>query len=381
MWLRRFLPTPTENQSNKVNETPLVSIILPARNEAHQIARCVKSLLEQDYPRFEVIVVDDCSDDGTPAIVLRLAEGDKRLRLVQGVPLPEGWMGKAHAAYQGFRRATGQWLLFTDADTEHAPCLLSGVMSLVLERRASFATVMARQVNPTFGVYFTNLAVFIYIFMMFVGSRGFSNPKSRQSLVNGQYLLFWRGAYEAIGTHEAVRHYSSTDVSLGYLAKLDGWNPILIDGSEGMRTTMYRNFREAFSGWSRSLVNGNWTALGPVLGTVALILTATGMCLLWINPWIGLARSLLTPEGTGVLVSGLQILPGIAILRMVGGNWVKAIRDSLLAPFSFVLFFGIAVSGLARASIRRGTLWKGRVVRTRHRLPRWKPKPARTTNR
>ena len=383
-WLRhprRPLPTVTQVQWNKADELPLVSVIVPARNEAHHISCCVQSLLAQDYPRFEVIVVDDCSDDGTSAIVSRLAERDKRLRLVQGALLPEGWMGKAHAVYQGYRQAAGEWLLFTDADTEHAPCLLSGVMSLVLESRAAFATVIPQQLHPTFGVYLTNLGVFTYLFMMVIDPRGFSNPRSRQSLVNGQYLLFSREAYEAIGTHEAVRLYSSTDVSLGYLAKLDGWVPILIDGHEGMRTTMYRSFCEAFLNWSRSLVNGSWTALGPVLGTVALLLTTIGLCLFWINPWIDLASSLLTLDSTGILVSSLQVMAGITMLRIVSGHWVTAIKNGLLAPFSFVLFLAMAVSGLARASIRRGTVWKGRVVRTRHRLPPWKPKPARTANR
>ena len=390
MWVRRSPPKATQVRRNPADEFPLVSIIVPARNEAHHIACCVQSLLAQDYPRFEVIVVDDCSDDGTSAIVSRLAERDKRLRLVQGAPLPEGWMGKAHAVYQGYRQAGGEWLLFTDADTEHAPCLLSGVMSLVLESRAAFATVIPQQLHPTFGVYLTNLAVFTYLFMMIIDPRGFANPRSRQSLVNGQYLLFSREAYEAIGTHEAVRHYSSTDVSLGYLAKLDGWVPILIDGREGMRTTMYRSFREAFSNWSRSLVNGSWTALGPVLGTMALLLTTIGMYLFWINPWIGLASSLLALKSTGILVSSLQVLAGITVLRIASehwmtatksGYWMIAIKNGLLAPFSFVLFLAMAVSGLARASIRRGTVWKGRVVRTRHRLPPWKPNPPRTANR
>ncbi len=378
MWLGRPILAPTPGHRSKTDETPLVSIILPARNEAHQIGRCLQSLLRQDYPRFEVIVVDDCSDDDTSAIVSQSAEGDRDLTLVQGVPLPEGWMGKAHAAYQGYRRAAGQWLLFTDADTEHDPCLLSGVMSHVLESRASFATVMTRQIHPTFGVYLVNLAVLTYIYMICLDPRGFSNPRSRQSLVNGQYLLFSREAYEAIGTHKAVRHYSSTDVSLGYLAKLDGWCPVLIDGRQEIQTTMYRGFPEAFSGWSRSLVNGNWTAFGPVLGTVALMVTAVGMCLFWISPWIGLAGNLIDLQGKGVLLKGLHILAGITLLKVGSGHWGKAMRDGLLAPFAFTLFLSIAASGLLTACIRGGTVWKERLVRTRHRLPPWKPRPVRT---
>ena len=168
-----------------------MSIIVPARNEADQIAACVCSLLDQDYPRFEVIVVDDCSEDGTGALVAQMAETDTRLTMVRGTPLPEGWMGKAHACYQGYCRAQGDWLLFSDADTEHASFLLSGVMAHVLDSVGSFATVLARQRHPTFGVYLANLAVFTYIFMV-VDRKGFTNPRSRQSLVNGQFLLFSR---------------------------------------------------------------------------------------------------------------------------------------------------------------------------------------------
>ena len=377
-WLGQPIPAPASGRRSRTDEAPLVSIILPARNEAHQIARCLQSLLRQDYPRYEVIVVDDCSEDDTSAVVSQLAEQNRNLTLVSGAPLPEGWMGKAHAACQGYRRAAGQWLLFTDADTEHDPGLLSGVMAQVLESRASFATALTGQVHPTFGVYLVNLAVLTYLHMCFLDPRGFSNPKSRQSLVNGQYLLFSREAYEAVGTHEAVRHYSSTDASLGYLAKLDGWRPLLVDGRQQIRTTMYRDFREAFSGWSRSLVNGNWTALGPVLGTVALTLTAAGMGLFWILPWIGLAGNLVDPQGPGALLKLLWILAGIALLKVESGHWGKAMRDGLLAPLAFSLFLSIVAGGLAAASIRRGTVWKDRLVRTRHGLPPWKPGPART---
>ena len=383
-WFRRPrlpLPSGIRGKPNEADVLPLVSVIVPARNEAHNIARCVQSLLAQDYPRFEVIVVDDRSEDGTLAIVARLEKKDKRLRLIRGVPLPEDWMGKAHAVHQGYRVAAGEWLLFTDADTEHEPFLLSGVMSLVLESRSDFATVISRQMHPTFGVRLTNLAVFTYLFTMVIDVRRFSNPRSRNSLVNGQYLLFSREAYESIGTHESVRHYSSTDASLGYLAKLDGWIPIMIDGHEGLRTTMYRSFREAFSNWSRSLVNGNWTTLGPIHGTAALLLAAIGMCLFWIYPWIELASSLLALDSTGTLVGGLQVLAGITLLRFLGGQWLSVIRNGLLAPVSVALFLAMTVSGLARSGIRRGTVWKGRVVRTRRKLPPWKPGPPRAAKR
>lgn len=354
-------------------QVPLVSIIVPARNEAQNIEACLRSLLSQDYPRFEVILVDDCSEDDTAAIASRVAAADHRLHVVRGEPVSEGWMGKAHALDQGYRRARGEWLLFTDADTEHAPHLLSGVMAHVLGSDAGFATVIGDQRHPTFGAYLANLAVFTYIFM-FVDPKAWSRPRSRQSLVNGQYLLFSRKAYLSIGTHAAVRQYSSTDVSLGYLAKMQGWVPLLIDGRGALTTTMYRDFTDAFGGWSRSTVNGSWTVLGPFWGSLALLVATALLSLFWIGPWVGLAAGLVTLDRLGLAVSSLQLLAGFTLLAVARQRVAPAVLDTLLMPLSYANFIVIVVVGLTRACLRGGTMWKGRVVRTSRRLPPWRPK-------
>ena len=210
------MPTVEPDQAAQFTNPPLISIIVPARNEAPHIATCVRSLLAQDYPNVEIIVVDDGSTDETGTLVGELAKGNSKLTMIRGVPLPEGWMGKAHACYQGYAQAKGKWLLFTDADTEHASFLLSGVMAVVSQRGASVATVIGQQRHPTFPVYLVNLAVFTYIDLV-VEFKKMMDPRSPQSLVNGQYLVLSREAYETIGTHAAVRSFSSTDVSLGYL--------------------------------------------------------------------------------------------------------------------------------------------------------------------
>lgn len=383
VWYRRQqqpeqpLPAVTPALKSQVAGLPLVSIIVPARNEAPRIARCLRSLLAQDYPHLEVIVVDDCSDDETGTIASEFAEQDPRLTIIQGAPLPSGWMGKAHAVYQGYKRSRGEWLLFTDADTEHAPYLLSAAMTHVLGSSAAFATMLAQQRHPSPGVYLANLAVFTYIFLV-VRPKEFTDPTSRQSLVNGQYLLFWRPAYEAIGTHEAVRQYSSTDVSLGYLAKSDGWLPLMIDGRPALQTTMYETFSDAVAGWSRSLVNGIWTALGPPAGSLALVAITVGLWLFWVDPWLRLLHGAWTATPQIVLVASLQLLAGLALLRLRCAGWTRTILDTLLMPIALLLFTLMVGIGLVRANLHQGTIWKGRVVRTAQRLPAWNPKPART---
>ena len=374
-WSRQrgvVLPTVGEGHTAPLPDPPLVSVIVPARNEAPHVATCIRSLLEQDYSNFEIIVVDDGSTDGTGALIEELTKRNSKLTLIQGAPLPEGWMGKAHACYQGYTRAKGSWLLFTDADTEHAPYLLSDVMAAVREQDASVATVIGQQRHPTFAVYLVNLAVFTCMDLT-LDLKKLMDPRSPQSLVNGQYVLFSREAYEAIGTHAAVRSFSSTDVSLGYLAKLQGWVPIFLKTETGLSTTMYRSFSEAFHGWTRSVVNGSWTALGPVLGSVGLLLLTTGLWLLWVDPWWRWMRSVIEGHSAGLVITTLQILAGFVIIRLYRPTWVQAAKDTLLLPVAFVLFSTIVVVGLVKGWWYGGTVWKGRVVRTARGLPKWRP--------
>ena len=379
-WSRQcaiFIPELEDKQTPVTDENlPLVSIIVPARNEAHGIESCVRSLLDQDYTRLEVIAVDDRSEDGTGEILQRIVESDSRLKVIRGKPLAPGWMGKAHAIHQGYKEAKGDWLLFTDADTRHSPPLLSRVMSLVLPGPASLATVVGAQKPASFATWITGLAVFAYIFM--VGDRkGFADPRSRQSLVNGQYLLISREAYEAMGTHEALREYSSTDVSLGYLIKLNGYLPLAIRAGEDLQTRMYPTFADAYRGWSRSLVNGIWTWRGPKTGSAFLILITIGLLFFWVVPWLTWLDGLEKKNAAQATVGFSQILAVLAVLWMKSGRFIVALRDLFVMPWSFMIFMSMVATGLCGAWFRKGTVWKCRVVRTGKRLPPWNPAPPR----
>lgn len=355
--------------------SPFVSIILPARNEEDCIEACVRSLLAQDYERFEIIAVDDCSEDGTGAILARLAAEDDRLVVMQGTAVPPGWMGKAHAVVQGYRAARADWLLFTDADTVHAPWLLSAVMARLVGSHASFATALGWQRHPNRGIEVINLAVSTFVFLV-TDLRSLEQSRSRASLVNGQYLIFTREAYEAVGTHVAVRRYSSTDLSLGYLAKLQGWMPLLLMAGDGLETTMYRSTREAFHGWSRSLVNAAWTALGQGIGSAALVAALVGMLAVWLAPWILIWHGLVAGDFVDVSIGALIVLAGLCLMRL-RGRWWWALRAAAVMPVACLVLATMGSTGLARAWSRGGTIWKGRVVQTSHDLPPWQPRPPR----
>lgn len=375
LWYRQRatqIPRVPQGEPCQIEPPPLVSVIVPARNEAHQIAACVRSLLAQNYPRFELIVVDDRSEDGTGAILARLAAVDHRLTLVSGKPLPESWMGKTHALYQGYKVAKGDWLLFTDADTTHAPGLLAGVMVLLGHSSASCATMVGQQRSSSRGAALMNLSVCMGIFML-TDARKYRDPKSPVSTLAGQYIIFAREAYEAIGTHAAVQHFPSDDAALGYLAKLHGYLPLLIDAGDALQTTMYRTLTEAWRGWSRSMINNMWTVLGPGRGSVLLMILPVIMGLFWVAPWVLGISGMVRGDGRALTVGILQICAGLAVLHLAGRRWLPAIRDTMLMPLSVVVLMVMVWGGLAQAWYHGGMVWKGRIIRTRQRLPRWAP--------
>jgi chlorobactene glucosyltransferase len=351
---------------------PLVSIVVPARNEAARIERCVRSLLAQSYKHLEVIVVDDGSEDGTAAIVERLAAEDARLRLVRGAGLPDGWMGKAFAAVQGYERAVGEWLLFTDADTAHAPWLLSAAIARIHETPASFATTFGVQHDPSALAHLVSLAAHNYVFLTLDRGR-FENPRSPTAVVNGQYVLFARRAYEAVGTHAALRWFSSTDVSLGYLAKLQGWMPLFLDAGDGLTTTMFPSAGAAFLGWSRILANGMWTYYGRTMGSLVMMGVALGMTALWAGPWAALWRGVAAASPAAIGVAALELLAGALVMTLQLRSWRRALPGLVAMPVSSAILIAAAGVGVIQGWRRNGMIWKGRIVRTTARLPRWRP--------
>ncbi len=237
---------------------PSLSIIVPARNEERQIEACAQSLLAQRYRDFEVIVVDDCSNDRTPEILRRIALQDDRLRVVDGEPLPVGWVGKPWALVQGARQATGSWLLFTDADTFHYPESAASTVAAAIERKLDVLSLLTEQDLDTL----PERALMPSLFLTILGAIGpigdVADPrKPRVALFNGQYILASRKAYDAIGGHHAVRGEIAEDLELARRFKRDGRFGIALVGSEGIaHTRMYRSLGEIWRGFTKNFALG-----------------------------------------------------------------------------------------------------------------------------
>lgn len=228
-----------------------VSVIIPARNEEAGIASAVRSVAAQQGVR-EILVVDDQSQDRTGEILQGLKVELPSLRSIRIEALPEGWVGKPHALAAGARLAEGEWLLFTDADTEHLPGSLAALLGRAESAKADLLSVSPAQKTVAWWeksvipLVYTRLAR-LYRF------EEVSDPQSPAAAANGQYLLIRREVYERIGGHEAVRDKILEDVELARRVKGAGGRLVFLPGAEWVETRMYRSFVEMWRGWTKNL--------------------------------------------------------------------------------------------------------------------------------
>jgi chlorobactene glucosyltransferase len=240
-----------------------VSVIIPARNEEQNIERAVRSVLGQKGVR-EIVVVNDDSSDRTPEILARLEKEIPLLRSLRLDSLPEGWVGKNHAAAAGAGIAGGEWLLFTDADTEHLPGSLEAVLAHAETESADLLSLSPGQQTLTWWEKSVIPLVFVHLTRLYRFEE-VSDPASPAAAANGQYLLIRRKVYNSIGGHAALRAEILEDVELARRVKRAGGRLLFLPGASWVRTRMYRNFGEMWQGWSKNLYLLYGRKLRPML--------------------------------------------------------------------------------------------------------------------
>lgn len=230
-------------------QTPVVSVIIPARNEADCLGQCLASLVNQSAVVFEILVVDDHSTDRTGEI----ARSFPGVQVLEAVPLPSGWTGKSNALHCGVQLARGSWLLFTDADTTHKPGSLTRALAEAQERGADFLSYSPQQEVRSL----LEKAVMPLIFAELATTyrpAEVSDPKSAAAAANGQYILVARRAYEAAGGHAAVAGVILEDVALARRVKESGGRIFFRYGGDQVSTRMYRTPIQLIEGWTKNLV-------------------------------------------------------------------------------------------------------------------------------
>ena len=230
---------------------PLISILIPSRNEESDIVPCLESLRRQDYPNYEILVLDDNSSDNTAAVVEEIAAADPRVKLLRGEPLPQGWAGKPFACHQLASQARGSWLLFTDADTIHAPAMLRSALAYAHNNRLALlsgfplqhaVSLSQRVVIPV--MYFIMLSWFPLWWLQ--GSR-----KPKPGLAIGQFLFLSAQDYREIGGHEAVKSRILEDVWLGFEIARHGKRQATVDLSRVVGCRMYEGLGDLWEGFTK----------------------------------------------------------------------------------------------------------------------------------
>ncbi len=335
---------------------PLVSVIVPARDEATNIEACMRSILASAYGPFELVVVDDRSSDGTAQIVERVAgevSAGGRVRLVQGRELPDGWFGKQWAMVQGYRVARGELLVFTDADTRHHPELLGRAVQALESERVALVTVLSRQEMVTFWERLVQPHV-LFVLAARVGDVRRVNRTRVEwdAIANGQFILTPRAAYETAGTHEAVKHSVVDDMALAQAYVRHHLDIFLTYGEEYMSTRMYSSLTGILEGWTKNLATGVPLAFPPWPGLRRAVPYVMWLpALLWIVPPVLWALFGWTWAAATTVIA---LVLWLAVYRVAGAP----LRYALLYPIGAAIVAFIMMRSALRGS--RRVEWRGR---------------------
>lgn len=351
------------DSKDTVAKAPLISVCVPARNEERNIDACVEALLAQTYPNLEIIVVNDHSTDATPEIIERYARQDDRLRIVTGADLPQGWAGKPHALYQAAAAAHGEWLCFVDADTFLAPQALASCYARAIETRADLFTILTFQIMGTFWEK-TVLPLVMTALSTGFSPRRVNDPKRKDAIANGQFILIKRSVYDAIGGHERIKDQIVEDKAISEQVKWNGYRLIIADGMSVARTRMYTSLPEMWEGWTKNIYLGLREQLTllwlGVLGAVLSVVTAAFLPLwpllgcFWYSQGGG-------PAALAVIVEAIMLWGMLIYMRArVAHNMRISCWYALTTPLGAAVFAAMMLTSAWKVLSGRGVTWRGR---------------------
>lgn len=349
-------------------DAPLLtlSVIIPARNEEDCVGECVRSLTVQEEEgwklgcEWEILVVNDASTDRTREI----AAGFAGVTVTDAPRLEKGWTGKANACWSGYQRSRGAWLLFTDADTVHAPGRLRLAMIEAERHGAGMLSYSPRQIVQGLAQRALMPLIFSDLAVTYAPAK-VNDPATRVAAANGQFLLVRRDAYEKMGGHAAVKGAVLEDVELASLAKRRKLGLRFRSAPEAVSARMYRSFGAMVEGWTKNLalLFGN----APMLAGMRLLElgVVVGVPLLaWFLWWL---RS--QPHGMNAGVLGTPMATAALVLVWLRALWglygrvVKsgfAFWDCVLAPLGIPLYAWLLWGSWFRVTVLKQVVWKGR---------------------
>jgi chlorobactene glucosyltransferase len=336
---------------------PRISVLVPARNEEACIGKCASCLLSQDYPDYQLIILDDNSTDRTWEILEEHAAGDTRLKLMKGTPLPDDWLGKHWACHQLAQNADGELLLFVDADTYHQPGMLRGAASAMLAENASLISALPRQEVVSWA---EKLSIPAFYLGMLCGVPLELTRLQRNPLlfaVLGQFLMFRREAYDAVGGYASVRQNIVDDIAIGRRVHSMGMKYQLMDGNGVVSCRMYHNLEQVWKGLTKS------TFATFNFDPYFLVLMWTLVVIFFISPIVMLCLGLAIPgmPRETTLLAGLAVLLTLVLWGVSHHRFHFPLWLVLIYPLSAIFMTVIAVASMV-LTLQGKARWKDRLM-------------------
>ncbi len=343
--LYNLITNPVLKYRTRSDIRPLVSVLIPARNEEKILERMLYTVAQQTYRNIEIIVLDDQSEDRTRKIAESVAHIEPRLRVLTGKKLPDGWTGKNWACHQLSQEARGELLLFVDADVKLAPEAISCAVAAMNEKQASMLSIFPTQIMQSFGERLV-VPLMNWLLLSFLPLRmvaGSSHPKFVAA--NGQFILIKRVSYKTIGGHKAVRDNVVEDMEIARSLKRAGDRIMTLLGGELISCRMYTGLENAVNGFTKNFYAGFNTS--KTLFTPMLLL----LLIVFLGPFVA------------VIENGLFVYPIILIL--LNRTFISIVSkqslfyNTLLHPVQMLLMTIIGFRSIEAYS-KGQIVWKGR---------------------
>jgi len=339
-----------------VSDGPRVSVILPARNEAANIGACLEGLVNQTYENYDIVVIDDNSEDDTPQIVARHAADDPRITLVAGRPVPASWNGKQFACHQGVRQATGELLFLTDADVRHRPDSIARAVGQMQAQDAHFLSGYVRQEIGSLGealiVPMTYIMTSLLLPLRLLTTRFFPS----WGFAIGQYMLIRRDALDEIGGYESIKDSLVEDMALSRAVRAAGRPTVFVDAQASATCRMYDGYTDAFRGFAKSVFGA---VGGRAIVMAGLVVAVSTLIVLPFYQW-----------ATDMVSGGIAHYPSAVPVILFILVWSLTLADrglrpyhALIYPIAFANLVLLGIVSTLRTGFGRGIEWKGRLVR------------------
>ena len=351
--------------SKQLKYFPLVSVILPVRNEGRNIRACLSSLINQTYKNYEIIVIDGNSTDNTRDIVLDIKNKSKTsIKLLSEGMLPIGWIGKSYANHIGANHARGKWFLFTDADTIHSENSLLSAVHYVLKHEVDLLSFQADSVMKTFWEKSVLSVGRHMLFMAFaLRCKTINNDNfPKRFAANGQYILIKSSVYKKIGGHEAIRDKIADDYSLAGITKGEKYKIRFLNGTDFLKVRLYTNFKEIWSGVSKTFFAVfNYNLLKALVFTLIYFI-------FFITPFLLLTLGILLliikvdVYSKLVFINGVIQVSTLMVSQALFNKFIKLkLIYAVTLPLDLIIILGIMINSILRKILNKGYAWKNRI--------------------